>query len=143
MFPGLNSPNALNLLLKLHIGKGFGGVGKEGLSITKVCLRIPLLRTQGHLAISQKPMGAPVYNSILKQHWFSHIHFLHVWQHCGIGWSSTAGKMYKESVFLQLLYVYVRLVTRCSCHGLSEDLCAGEFWAYVWCAMCFGESKRV
>lgn len=46
--------------------------------------------------------------------------------------------MYKESVFLPRFYVYKRLVTRCSCQGLTEDLCAVEFWAYVWCAMRYG-----
>lgn len=42
MFPGLNSPNALvftSYVFSLHIGKGLGGVGEEGLSVTKVCLQ--------------------------------------------------------------------------------------------------------
>ncbi len=46
--------------------------------------------------------------------------------------------MYKESVFLPRVYVYARLVTRCSCQGLTEDLWAVEFWGYVWRAMRYG-----
>lgn len=55
-------------------------------------------------------------------------------------------KMYKESVSLQVFYVYVRVVTRCSCQGLTRDLCAMEFWEYRRFAMCYdvdtGEKQR-